>query len=157
MRDKRFIAIHRGGSLTLEHHHLLMLWACCCAEHVFPLLENGPDPLLLNALAAGRAWVEGQATVGDARKAAVALLALAREQRDPVAIAVTRACGHAVATAHMADHAPGGALYAVKAVKARGRSTEEERTWQVSQLPVEIRNLIISTLNSERLRNSYQT
>jgi hypothetical protein len=34
----------------------------------------------------------------------------------------------------MADHAPGGALYALKAVKLAGRSIEEERDWQTRQM-----------------------
>jgi hypothetical protein len=34
----------------------------------------------------------------------------------------------------MADHAPGGALYALKAVKLAGKSIEQERKWQTGQL-----------------------
>lgn len=147
LRDLRYKAEHRGGPLSREHHCLLMLWACDCAEHVFTLLPDGPHPLHLNALAVGRAWADGKATVGEARKAAVALLALARELSDPAAIAVTRACGHAVATAHMADHAPGAALYAVKALNARGISADNEKRWQTDHLPQEIKKLVISTLN----------
>jgi hypothetical protein len=132
-----------------------MRWACDCAEHVLSLINPGPNPLHLSAIATGRLWVEGKATVGDARKASVALLALARELTDPAAIAVTRACGHAVATAHMADHAPGAALYAIRAVKAAGGNTKVERNWQESQLPVSIKELIISTLESNRIRKHY--
>ena len=53
--------------------------------------------------------------------------------------------GHAVATAHMADHALGAALYALKAIQQSGNSIDEERKWQNEQLPIEIRDLILKT------------
>ena len=53
--------------------------------------------------------------------------------------------GHAVATAHMADHALGVALYALKAIQQSGNSIDEERKWQNEQLPIEIRDLILKT------------
>jgi hypothetical protein len=42
------------------------------------------------------------------------------------AIAVARSVGHAVATAHIADHSLGAAWYALKAVKSAGKSIGEE-------------------------------
>jgi hypothetical protein len=121
--------------LKNEHHKQLMTWACACAEHLLPLLEGEPDERILHALAVGREWAIGSATVGDARKASVVAHAAAREATDPVAIAVARAAGHAAATAYMADHALGPALYGLKAVKIAGKPVEEQRTWQIAQLP----------------------
>ena len=47
-RDRRFITIRRGGSLTDSDHQLLALWAADCAEHVLPRFEgvrpNDPRP-----------------------------------------------------------------------------------------------------------------
>ncbi len=40
IRDKRFITIRRGGTLTDEHHHLLALWAAECAQHVLHYFET---------------------------------------------------------------------------------------------------------------------
>ena len=37
MRDKRFIAEHRGGSLKKEQHYKLIQWACDISEHVLYL------------------------------------------------------------------------------------------------------------------------
>jgi hypothetical protein len=71
-------------------------------------------------------------------------IALARESSDPVVIAIARAVGHAVATAHMADHSLEAALYALKAVKNAGKSKDAERNWQNEQLPSEIMELIIT-------------
>ncbi|NTU84260.1 MAG: hypothetical protein HGA45_33660, partial [Chloroflexales bacterium] len=75
--------------------------------------------------------------------------AAARAATDPAAIAVARAAGHAVATAHMADHAKGPVYYARKAMLAAGgaagkEAAERERAWQLEQLPEAIRTLIVS-------------
>ena len=145
MRDKRFIAEHRGGLLKKEQHYQLMQWAIDCAEHVLPLFGKPIDNRLVNALNVANAWKEGKAPVGDARKAAVESHAVARESKNPVSIAVARAVGHAVATAHMADHSLGPAYYALKAVKSAGKSVEEERKWQDKQLPLEIKELVLTS------------
>ncbi len=144
MRDRRFIAEHRGGPLTKEQHHQLMCWACACAQHVLPLLGKNVDKRLVLALKVGNAWAQGKATVGDARKAAVGSHQVGRESSDATTILVARAVGHAVATAHMADHSLGPAYYALKAVKNAGKSIEAERKWQDEQLPSDIRDLVLS-------------
>jgi len=145
MRDKRFIAEHRGGSLKIEQHRQLIIWACKCAEHVFPLLSEELDERLKSALFMAKEWEKNKATVGDARTASINSIAVASESSDPVTIAIARAIGHAVATAHMADHSLGAALYALKAVRAAGRSTDAEKEWQNEQLPPEIAELILSS------------
>lgn len=144
MRDKRFIAEHRGGTLKIEQHRQLMAWGCTCAVHVLPLFGDVIDDRLTNALWVAKEWEKGNASVGEARKASVNCIAVAYELSDPVAIAVARAVGHAVATAHMADHSPGSALYALKAVSKAGKPVEEERKWQDGQLLPEIRELVLS-------------
>jgi hypothetical protein len=144
MRDQRFVAVHRGGPLSKEHHCQLITWAADCAEHVLPLFGEPIDDRLLNALETARAWVRGEVPVGNAQKASVASHAAAREASTPAAVAVARAVGQAVATAHMADHSLGGALYALRAVKAAGKPIEPERTWQNERLPPEVRELVLS-------------
>ena len=141
MRDKRFVAKHRGGSLGAEKHVLLLRWACACARHVL-----GPrrpiDERLASALATARAWETGRAGVGEARQAALRALAAAREAVVPASIAAARCVAHAVAAAHMADHALDAADYALKAVRAAGRSVEKEKAWQEKQLPEAIKKLV---------------
>lgn len=144
-RDKRFVAEHRGGALLKDHHRQLILWSCVCVEHVFPLLAGKVNERMLNALAVARSWAKGNVTVGEARKASVDMLALARELTVPSEVAIVRAAGHAVATAHMAGHSLGGALYALKAIKHSGLSIIAERKWQNEQLPPEIEELILSS------------
>jgi hypothetical protein len=150
MRDKRFVAEHRGGPLKKEQHYQLTQWACNCAEHVLPLFGEKIDERLINALNAAKAWKQGKASVGDARKASVGAHAVARESSNPTAIAVARSVGHAVATAHMADHALGPAFYALKAVKYEGKSIDTERKWQDEQLPLEIKELVLSARKSKK-------
>jgi len=144
MRNKQFIAEHRGGPLTKAQHTQLILWACKCAENVFPLIPDGVDERLNNAIKIAKKWVENNASVGDARNASFGAIAVANEMTSPVEIAVARSVGHAVATAHMADHALIAAKYALKAIKLAGKSTDEERKWQDNNLSADIFDLVIS-------------
>lgn len=68
MRDRRFVAEHRGGPLKKEQHYQLMKWACDCAEHVLPLFGEEIDERLIHALNVGRAWAQGNASVGEQEK-----------------------------------------------------------------------------------------
>ena len=150
MRDQRFVAVHRGGPLSKEQHQQLMDWAVDCAEHVLPLIVEGDDRLQ-EILETARAWARGEVPVGNAQKASVQAHALAREFVNPAAVAVARAVGQAVATAHMADHSLGGALYALKAIEATGKPIEPERTWQNGRLPLEIKDLVLSAWEQKGL------
>jgi hypothetical protein len=144
VRDRRFVAQHREGALSRENHRQLIAWAGACARSVLPLLGADVDRRLLDALQVARDWARGEATVGAARKASLEALAVARESSAPQAQAVARSVGHAVATAHMADHALGAALYALKAVQAGGGSTARERRRQDRTLPAGVRELVLS-------------
>lgn len=152
MRDRRFVAVHRGGPLDLAKHRLLAAWAAACAERVLSLFKAcSSDDRPQRAIDIARAWARGEVRVGDAQKAAVAAHAAAREAASKSATAAARAAGHAVATAHMADHSLGAAMYALKAVEAAGASGDNERAWQVEQLPDAVRELIVSALRSRRI------
>lgn len=65
-------------------------------------------------------------------------------------IAIARGIGHAVATAHMADHAPGAAEYVLKALAIEGKQMDTERKWQNEALPPEIRELVLSSREKKR-------
>jgi hypothetical protein len=153
MRDRRFVAVHRGGPLDRERHRLLAAWAADCAEHVIALFEaTSSDDRPRNAIIVARAWAKGHLPVGAAQKAAAAAHAAARSVGSTSATAVARAAGHAVATAHMADHSLGALLYALKAVKAAGGSVDAERRWQLKRLPEAVHGLVLSALESPRLK-----
>ena len=151
MRDGRFIAEHRGGPLKKEQHYQLIQWACDCSEHVLSLFGDPIDGRLVHALHIAKEWRHGKASVDDARNASVDAHRVARESSDPTAIAVARSVGHAVATAHMADHSLGAAWYALKAVKNAERSIDDERKWQDEQLPLEIKELVLSARKRRRI------
>lgn len=154
MRDRRFVAVHRRGPLEVAKHRLLAAWAADCAEHVLSLFEAcSSDDRPRHAIETAKAWASGEVSVGDAQKAAFGAHAAAREMTSKSATAAARAAGHAVATARMADHCLGASLYARKAVEATGASADVERAWQVAQLPDEVRELIVSALESRLTRH----
>lgn len=163
-RDRRFVAVHRGGTLDLARHRLLARWAADCAEHVLPLFTSRyPDddrPRL--AIEAAREWAEGEITVGAAREAAFRAHAAAREASEDAARAVARASGQAVSTPHMADHSLGAAAYAVKAVKlasSMGDATmagEREHQWQREHLPEAVRELVESAQKQRTVLGDWQ-
>ena len=149
MRDKRFIAVHRGGSLIKDDHQKLIRWAIQCSEHVLSLIDGEIDARLLYALHVAKEWELKNTTTDEAMKASLGAHAAAREYTNPVSVAVSRSVGQTVATAHMADHSMGGALYALKAIKLAGKSTDDEFAWQkdmLEELPAEIVELILTTL-----------
>jgi len=149
MRDKKFVAKHRGGLLSREQHIQLMNWAVRCAEHILPFLDEKVDERLIKALQIARDWSAGIASAGEARKASVNAHKVARESSDPLTIAVARSVGHTVATAHAADHSLGAALYAWKVFKNAGKNVELEKRWQEEQLPLEIREIVLKGLKEK--------
>ena len=144
-----FIAEQRGGPLTKTVHHQLMSWARACSEHILLLIGENIDNRLIYALQVAEAWENNLVPTGVAMKASLGAHAVARASSKPVLTAVARSIGHAVATAHMADHSMGAALYALKAVKFAGKSICEEKAWQTAQLqllPTDIAKLVLATM-----------
>ena len=152
MRDKRFIAEHRGGPLTKEQHRQLILWACKCVENILPLFTKPIDKRLTNAIKIAKDWTKDIASVGDARNASFDAIAVANELIDPIKITVARSVGHAVATAHMADHSLRAAEYALKAVKLADKSSDNERKWQDKNLSPDIVDLVLSTRDKQKIK-----
>ena len=134
MRDKQFVAVHRGGTLSKELHKKLANWARRCAEHVVHLYGGELDPMLIDALQIARDWVTDDTSTGSAIKASRAIHRVARSLASPISVSVARSIGQAVAAAHMADHSLGAAVYALQAVARAGESVQNEREWQLAQL-----------------------
>ncbi len=152
MRDKRFIAEHRGGPLTKDQHKQLILWACKCVENVLSIITNKVDERLTNAIKIAKEWAKDNASVGDARNASFDAIAVAKELTNPIEIAVARSIGHAVATAHMADHSLKAAEYALKAVILANKSFDIERKFQDKYLLPDIRELVLSARNKQDMK-----
>jgi hypothetical protein len=157
-RDRRFVTIRRGGTLTDSDHQLLALWAASCAEHVLDLFEsaNPDDPRPRQGIEQVRAWVRREITMTEARTAAGHANAAARDLKGAARHAA-HAAGQAAAVAHVAAHELGAAAYAIKAARAavpeaKGEiAARLECLWQRDQLPDAIRELV---LDDQRLRNS---
>ncbi|MBI4927229.1 MAG: hypothetical protein HY835_05645 [Anaerolineae bacterium] len=131
-----------------EDQKIMAAWAADCAERVLPLFEEAypGDDRPRKALEACRAWVEtGIFHMAEIRAASLGAHAAARAAQDHAAACfAARAAGQAVATAHVPQHAYGGALYALKAVAAMDpanaeRHTAEEWRWQSEHLPAQLR------------------
>lgn len=149
MRDPSFVAAHRGGLLSKKDHQALMGWAIACAQHLLVYWQGPLDQRLSQAFQIAQDWQAGRVPVGAAMKASVAVHGLARELSDPCQIAIARAIGQMVATAHMADHALGASVYALKALQAMGLELETESQWQrkqLQQLPPELAALVLRHL-----------
>ena len=152
MRDKRFIAEHRGGSLTKEQHKHLILWACKCVEHILLYYTKTIDNRLANALEIARNWTKDKASVGQARQASLNAIEVAQESKDQIEIAIARSIGHAVATAHMADHSLIAVKYALKAVKLADKSIDMERKYQDENLSRDIVDLVLKARDKQKIK-----
>jgi len=156
-RDPRLVTVRRGGTLQDADHRLLALWAADCAQHVLHLFEQAQpaDDRPRQAIEQTRAWVRGEITMTQARTAAFAANAAAREVLG-AAREAAHSAGQAVAVAHVAAHELGAAAYAIRAARAAAPEGEREEAgrrecqWQRAQLPSEIRELV---LDDQRLRN----
>jgi len=156
-RDPRLVTVRRGGALQDADHRLLAVWAADCAQHVLHFFEQAQpdDDRPHRAIELARAWARGEITMTQARTAAFAANAAAREVSG-AAREAAHAAGQAVAVAHVAAHELGAAAYAIRAARAAAPEDEREvagrleRQWQRAQLPSEIRELV---LDDQRLRN----
>ena len=158
MRNIRFKAERLGGLLKPEEHILLMQWAIKCVEHICPLLHIEISDQIKQSLAVAKQWTLGNASVKDARNAAIAMNKLAKTTTNLADKYAIKAAGHAVATAHMADHALVASKYALKAFESICNSKQTESKWQIEQLPFEIKNFMVKILldndKSTRICNS---
>lgn len=136
-----------------DDQRLMAIWALDCAERVLSSFEAArPDDVRpRSAIEAGRDWVRsGQFKMATIRKASLDAHAAAKDTTNPAAIAAAHAAGQAVATAHVPQHAYGGAYYALRAVAARqAQDVHRERAWQAAQLPSHLRTEIMSRIAIE--------
>lgn len=157
IRDRRFITLRRGGTLTDDDHRLLAIWAADCAEHVLHLFERARpgDDRPRRAIELARMWARSEVTMTAARNAAGHAQGAARDLSGAPRYAAY-AAGQAAAVAHVAAHELGAAAYAIKAVQAAAATDEREEAgraecrWQRARLPRTIRALV---LDDQRLRN----
>jgi hypothetical protein len=118
----------------------LAIWAIDCAKRVLPyFVQKYPkDQPPQQALKTLKTWLKtGVFKMAVIRKASLDSHAAAREVgEDGSARSIARACGQAVASAHVPRHAYGSAIYAQQAVFRAANPSEadsivaKERDWQ---------------------------
>ena len=138
-----------------EDQKLMATWAADCAERVLPFFEEAypEDDRPRKALETCRTWIRtGVFKMAEIRGASLRSHAAARavKENDP-ALFAARAAGQAVATVHVAQHAYGGALYALKAIAAKDPANAEkkvakERDWQARHLPNHLREEVMNRI-----------
>ena len=130
-------------------------WGADCAERVLPLFEKAypEDDRPRRAIETARTWVRtGIFRMAEIRGASLAAHAAARDAKgNDAAHFAARAAGQAVATAHVPQHAFGGAYYALKAVAAADPANAmgnvaREREWQAERLPERLREEIMERI-----------
>ena len=138
-----------------QDQRLMATWAADCAERVLPFFEQAypQDDRPRKALEACRTWVNtGVFKMADIRGASLAAHAAAREAKENnAACFAARAAGQAVATAHVPQHAYGGAYYALKAIAAADpvhaqAKVADEQNWQAQQMPAKLRQEVLNRI-----------
>lgn len=145
-----------------DDQKIMASWALDCAERVLSFFENikPHDNRPRMAIEIGREWVDtGIFNMSIIRKASLDAHAAAKvvEQKSSACFAA-HAAGQAVATAHVAQHAYGGAYYALKAIAAANQQNAytkviEEREWQSQHLTEHLREEILKRLIVEERKN----
>lgn len=138
---KNFFSEELEELVTECDKKILARWAYDVSRRILPLFEkefpNDKRPRI--ALQTLQEWIaKGEFHMTVIRKASLDAHAAAREVGgDTPARFAARACGQAVATAHVKTHALGPVYYSIKALRANGATDEEiakERVWQHQHL-----------------------
>lgn len=138
-----------------EDQRAMATWAADCAERVLSLFEQAypKDDRPRHAIEVCRTWVQtGVFRMSDIRGASLAAHAAARDAKEnDTACFAAHAAGQAVATAHVPQHAYGGAYYALKAIAAIAPANAEvkiaeELNWQSQHLPENLRQEIMQRI-----------
>lgn len=146
MAQKKFVITKKDPEMVnlikKTDHKILARWAIDCAERVSPFFEEKypNDKRPREAILTLKTWIiTGVFKMAVIRKASLDSHAAARDVgEDSPARSAARACGQAVATAHVPTHAYGSAIYAQQAIFRVTNGSDEavnrERDWQYKRL-----------------------
>ena len=146
---------------TKADQKLLATWSADCALRVLRFFENAHpnDDRPRKAIQACRKWVRtGVFKMAEIRGASLGAHAAARKAKaNDTACFAARAAGQAVATAHVPQHAVGGAFYALKAIAAANPEKAEgkvarELAWQSRRLAKSLREGNLGRIVIEKRR-----
>ena len=145
-----------------QDQRLMAAWAADCVERVLPFFEKAypQDDRPRKAIQACRTWVQtGVFKMAEIRGASLAAHAAARQAKENHAAAfAARAAGQAVATAHVPQHAFGGAYYALKAIAAADpvhaeRNVAKEHNWQARHIPTKLKQEVLKRVIVQKRDN----
>jgi len=148
----------------IQDQRWMATWAADCAERVLPFFEQAypEDDRPRKALEVCRAWVQtGVSKMAEIRGASLAAHASARAAKENnAACFAARAAGQAVATAHVPQHAFGGAYYALKAIAEVDPTHAElkvakEHAWQVRHIPARLRPEVRRVIVEKRAKGIF--
>lgn len=113
-------------------------------RRLLPLFESAASSgrSLTDASDGANGFAQGGVGVGPMRTLVFGCHAAARDVDDPAASAVARACGQAVAVAHMAGHSREIGRYTKKAL---GAEAAAELEWQRDQIPPRFEEYVYGT------------
>ncbi len=144
-----------------DDQKFLATWAADCAERVLPLFEKGYplDDRPRKAIITCRNWVKtGVFEMSVIRGASLSAHAAARNVKNDIpAFNAARAAGHAVATAHVPQHAF-GVFYALRAIAAAFPEEAEqkvlkEQAWQSRRIPEHLRPEYLKRIQIKKKKN----
>lgn len=140
------------------------MWSADCALRVLSIFEGAfpEDNRPREAIAICRKWVRtGVFKMAEIRAASLGAHAAARRAKaNDAACFAARAAGQAVATAHVSQHAVGGAFYALKAIAAADPERAEVRVtkelaWQSRRLAKNLREGNLGRIVIEKRRRGF--
>lgn len=148
MKNRKFSIAHKDPKMfdlvKNTDQKILALWAIDCANRVLSYFEKKypKDQRPQQALKTLKTWLKtGVFKMSFIRMASLDAHSAARDvEGDSPARSAARACGQAVATAHVPRHAYGSAVYAQQAIFRASRPSEsegkvsKERDWQYQRL-----------------------
>lgn len=130
----------------------LVIWATDCAEHSLSYFEEKyPNDLRpRKAIEAARLWINGNLSICEAKKAAFESHEAAREAQeigDKLSCSIARACGHAVATVHVKEHAIHTSYYITKQLPSEINWHYKHLIFVIKERVSEIPHYIINLAN----------
>ena len=132
-------------TLSEADRRLVAAWAADCVERILELFEaEAPDDDRPRALISRtRAFARGELNTAEEIRRRFSGGVGASEVKSPIAKAVARAAGQAVAICHMGAHALSAAACAIKATGLanpdRPEAAEGEIRWQLDRMSPEVR------------------
>ena len=143
--DDRELRVQLDQEYETASQTELCRYARVLSEHILRLLDDAElhhepvdDAFIGNAFRIHEQWMAGEARMTDVRQVSFRIHQMARASGNPAVCAALRVVGHAMACAHMREHAMVASDYAVKVISLLHpdcmESVREERLWQIHHL-----------------------